>query len=73
MHKSDVRVIRFTHTGHNPAIGNFSDGGIARVPSSLAEHMVNQVRCAVYDKADTGKPAVMSAVKVLKAGKGNTK
>jgi len=43
--------IKFTSNGCCSALGNFGPGDVARVPQALADHLVNEARCAVYDEA----------------------
>ena len=47
-----MRNIKFTHTGHAHAVGNFEAGDVARnLPDDIARHFVEEARCAVYDDA----------------------
>ena len=43
--------IKFTTQGANAAFGAFSPGDTARVSESLANHFVNECKCAKYLEA----------------------
>jgi len=40
--------IKFTASGANSAIGGFSPGDIARIDSTLAAHLIDVAKVAVY-------------------------
>ena len=68
-----MRNIKFTHTGHAHAIGNFEAGDVARnLPDDVAHHFVEEARCAVYDDAPEteAKHKAPKAQKAPKAVKG---
>lgn len=51
------KQIRFTTTGCNTLIGNFSAGDIARVDGALASHLVDEARVALYASPSETAPA----------------
>lgn len=64
-----MRQIKFIHTGHSNALGNFSDGDTARVSDAEAAHYVSEAMCAVY--VDAAAPEVVAVeAKPAKAKKG---
>lgn len=68
-----MRNIKFTHTGHAHAVGNFEAGDVARnLPDDIARHFVEDARCAVYDDVEAAPAAVDQTgdTKVTKAKKG---
>ena len=81
-----MRNIKFTHTGHAHAIGNFEAGDVARnlpddvvwdeirrrLPDDVARHFVEDARCAVYDDqvAEPAPEAQTGDTKATKAKKG---
>ena len=68
-----MRNIKFTHTGHAHAIGNFEAGDVARnLPDDVARHFVEDARCAVYDDqmAEPAPEAQPGDTKATKAKKG---
>jgi len=38
--------IKFITNGCHTTLGNFGPGDVANVPADLADHLINQVRCA---------------------------
>jgi hypothetical protein len=54
------KSIEFTASGSSSILGNFSSGQIARnIPDAMADHLVNDARCAKYIDVKTApeKPA----------------
>lgn len=43
-----LKQVKFTVTGCNTLIGNFSSGDMARVDSALAAHLVDEAKVAIY-------------------------
>jgi hypothetical protein len=51
-----MRKIKFTALGHSFAVGSFSPGDVARLPDDIAQHLVEQARCAQYAEAAEPEP-----------------
>lgn len=51
-----MRQIIYTHTGHNVIVGNFASGDTARLPDDLAQHFVEEARCAKYAENEVVAP-----------------
>lgn len=56
-----MKTVKFTASGSNTTLGSFSPGDMARnIPDDMADHLVNEVKCAVYLEAAT-QPAPAQA------------
>lgn len=62
--------IKFVASGANSAIGGFSPGDIARLDTTLAAHLVDVARVAVYvDAHEAAQPVAKTEQKAKKAAK----
>lgn len=69
-----MRTIKFTAYGATQGIGEYGPGDVMRCHESMARHLVEQARCAVYVEAATHRPApeqgaVRQAAAVRRKGK----
>ena len=48
------KSVKFTHTGHSHAIGNFSAGDVFRGPVEMCRHFVEDAMCAQWEDAPAG-------------------
>ena len=48
------KSVKFTHTGHSHAIGNFSAGDVFRGSVEMCRHFVEDAMCAQWEDAPAG-------------------
>lgn len=56
------KSVKFTSTGSSSSLGSFEAGDIARnLPDSMADHLVNEAKCAEYLNEKQAQPPAKSA------------